>query len=188
MPESNIIEIPLSKIKLTKFLLFSILFVIGGTWMAVSNPQTGNPIFNNAVVKAFAAYSSIIMGLAGIYLFTKKLFDKWPALIISEEGLYDNASIFKLGFVPWRNVLRVYEQTIQASIASKQRFICITLSPPGNYLIKAGSAWKKRIMKANTDSFGLTLRISVSGLKAKHTDLLSLLKCYSEKYNTPDGN
>ncbi|MBS4044304.1 MAG: hypothetical protein KGZ59_10850, partial [Chitinophagaceae bacterium] len=89
MTDNNRIEISLSKAKLTKLLIFSVLFLLGGLWMIISNPQTSNPVFNNPVLKTIAFYGSTIMGLFGIYFFTKKLFDKEPGLILSEQGICD---------------------------------------------------------------------------------------------------
>jgi hypothetical protein len=45
MTENNRIEIPLSKAKLTKHLVFSILFAIAGLWMIISNPSDKQPCF-----------------------------------------------------------------------------------------------------------------------------------------------
>src|SRR5262245_12045755 len=129
MAENNEIEIPLSKTKLTKLLFFSILFLAGGAWMIIENPQVSNPIFNNAFVKALAAYSTLSIVVFGIYLFSKKLFDKKPGLIINEQGIYDNSSAFRFGLVPWSDILQVHERTVQ-----KQHFVTIGLVDPEKYI------------------------------------------------------
>ncbi len=43
MTQNNRIEIQFKKSKLAKFLVISVLFVVGGLWMIISNPQTSSP-------------------------------------------------------------------------------------------------------------------------------------------------
>ncbi|MBX3255402.1 MAG: hypothetical protein KF862_14770 [Chitinophagaceae bacterium] len=182
MTESNTIEIQLSKAKLTKLLFFSVLFVAGGLWMIITNPQTSNPIFNNIIVKALAAYGSTTMGLFGVYFFTKKLFDKKPGLILNEQGIYDNTSAFKFGLIPWSDISQVYEKTVQASIASKQRFVTIGLINPDKYISRETNLLKKKLLQANAKNYGSPIHISTNGLTTNHNDLLNLINSYFEKY------
>ncbi|MCS3797534.1 STM3941 family protein [Niastella sp. OAS944] len=177
MAENNDIEIPLSKTKLTKLLFFSILFLAGGAWMIIANPQVSNPIFNNAFVKALAAYGSLIMGVFGIYFFSKKLFDKKPGLIINEQGIYDNSSAFRFGLVPWSDILQVYERTVQ-----KQHFVTIGLVDPEKYISRETNIFKKKLLQVNLKSYGSPIHISTNGLKTNHKDLLNLINSCFEKY------
>lgn len=182
MAENNKIEIPLSKTKLTKLLFFSILFVAGGLWMIIADPQTSNPVFNNAFVKALAAYGSTIMGVFGIYFFSKKMFDKKPGLILNEQGIYDNTSVFRFGLIPWSDVSQVYERTVQASIASKQRFVTIGLVNPDKYISRETNIIKKKLLQVNAKSYGSPVHISTNGLKTNHNELLNLINSYFKKY------
>jgi len=184
MTDNNRIEISLSKAKLTKLLIFSVLFLLGGLWMIISNPQTSNPVFNNPVLKTIAFYGSTIMGLFGIYFFTKKLFDKEPGLILSEQGICDNTSTFKFGLIPWSDISEIYEKTIQASIASKQYFITIQLINPDKYISRETNFLKRKLLIANSKSYGSPIHISTNGLKTNHKDLLKLVNEYFEKYKS----
>ena len=76
MTNTNRVEISLSKMKLTKFLFICFCFLIAGLWMIIKHPQVSNPFFNNPSIKNILAFGGILIGLAGIYLFTKKIFDK----------------------------------------------------------------------------------------------------------------
>lgn len=183
MTETNKIEIPLSRTKLTKLLFFSVLFLAGGLWMIVTNPQTSNPVFNSPIVKGLASYGSTIMGLFGIYFFSRKLFDKKPGLILSEQGIYDNVSAFKFGLIPWSDISQVYERSVQASIASKQHFITIGLVDPDKYISRETNFLKKKLLQANAKSYGSPIHISVNGLKTNHNELLQLVHSYFEKYH-----
>jgi hypothetical protein len=182
MEENYPVEISLSKSKLTKFLIFSLLFLAGGIWMIVSNPQTNNPFFNNLFIKGLAMYGSTIMGLAGVYFFTRKLLDNKPGLIINEKGIHDNTSIFKFGWIPWSDIADIYEHSIQASIASKQYFITIGLKNPEEYIVREVSPIKRKLMQVNANSYGSPVHISTNGLKINHHELLELLRGALNKY------
>ncbi len=176
------IEIPLSKAKLSKLLVFSVLFLAGGLWIMITNPQTDNPVFNNPVAKAFASYGATILGLLGIYWFTRKLFDPKPRLILNEQGICDNTTAFRFGLIPWSDVSEIYERSIQASIASKQRFVTIGLLSPDKYISKETNLFKRKLLEANARSYGSPIHISTNGLKTNHAELLNLAKTYFEKY------
>jgi hypothetical protein len=175
MSENNRIEIALSKAKLTKLLFFSIIFLGVGLWMIVSNPATSNPVFNNLVVKAIAAYGGVVMGVLGVYFFGKKLFDTKPGLVIDENGIYDNTSAFTFGLIPWRDVSKIYERTVQASVASKQRFVTIGLVDPEKYIAREKNGLKRKLLAANSKSHGSPIHISTNGLKTSHAELLKIL-------------
>ena len=182
MTENNKIVIELSKSKLTKLLIFSILFLLAGLWMITTNPQTSNPVFNNPIVKAIASYGSTIMGLFGIYFFTRKLFDKKPGLIIDENGIYDNTSAFHFGLIPWSDISQIYERTVQASIASKQHFVTVGLINPDKYISRENNAIKRKMLAVNANSYGSPIHISTNGLKINHNDLLKILNEEFTKY------
>jgi hypothetical protein len=182
MTANDKIEIALSKAKLIKLTFFSILFLVAGVWMIISNPQTSNPFFNNIVIKSLAAYGSTILGILGSFFFSKKLFDKKPGLILDEQGIYDNISAFKFGLIPWSDISQIYEKTVQASIASKQRFVTIGLSNPNEYISREKNIMKRKLLQINAKNYGSPIHISTNGLKTNHKDLLTLVNSYFEKY------
>jgi hypothetical protein len=188
MKENDKIVIELSKSKLTKLLIFSVLFLVGGLWMITTNPQISNPVFNNPIVKTLASYGSAIMGLFGVYFFARKLFDKKPGLIIDENGIYDNTSAFNFGLIPWNDISQIYERTIQASIASKQRFVTIGLLNPEKYISRETNAIKRKLLAVNAKSYGSPIHISTNGLKINHADLLKILNEAFIKYQTSAAN
>jgi len=170
-------EIALSKAKLSKLLFFCVLFVACGLWIIIKDPQTSNPIFGNIIVKTFAAYGSVLMGLLGIYFFSVKLFDKKPGIILDENGIYENASAFKFGFIPWSDISGVYERTVQVS-ASKQHFVTLRLVDPEKYIGRETNAIKKKLMRVNANSYGSPVHISANGLKTNQRELLALVEKY----------
>lgn len=184
MIENNSMEISLSKTKLTKLLIFSVLFLTVGLWMIITNPQISNPVFNNIIIKTLAFYGSTIMGLFGIYFFTKKLLDKNPGIIISDQGIYDNTSAFKFGLIPWSDISAIYDSSIQTSIAAKQYFVTIALQDPEKYINRENNFLKRKLLVANARSYGSPVHISTNGLMTNHTELLKIVLAYFDKYKT----
>lgn len=182
MNESNRIEIELSKTKLIKLLVFSVLFLGIGLWMIIANPQIKNPIFGNIIVKTIASYGSTIMGIFGLYYFSKKLFDKEPGIIISEEGIYDNSSIYKFGLIPWSEITGVYEKIVQVANAT-QYFITFELVNPQKYIENETNPLKRKLIEVNAKNYGSPIHISTNGLKTNHQELFNLIKEYYEKYS-----
>lgn len=182
MIDGDIIEIPLSKRKLAKLLIFSVLFLIAGFWLATTDRQVNNVVFDNPIIKGVGAYGSIVMGFLGIYFFTKKLFDKRPGLILNEKGIYDNTSAFSFGLIPWSDICEISAASIQASIASKQHFITIKLVDPGKYIARERNFFKKKLLQANAKYYGSPIHISANGIKADHNDLLIVVKDYFQKH------
>lgn len=182
MTENNKIEIALSKAKLIKLLIFSILFLACGLWMIITNPQTSNHVFNNPIIKLIGAYGSTIMGIWGIYFFTGKLFDKKPGLILSEQGIFDNATAFKFGFIPWSDITQIYERNVQTSVVSKQSFLTLGVVNPEDYILKEKNFFKRKLLEANSKNYGSPIHISTNGLTKNHDQLLKLVRTYFEKY------
>ena len=58
-------EIQLSKKKLVKHIIVSLLFMAGGLWMLITQPQTSNPVFNDPLIKNGAAILGILFGQIG---------------------------------------------------------------------------------------------------------------------------
>lgn len=175
MPDIVRTEIALSKSKLTKLLLFCILFLGAGLWMLIAQPQTSNVVFNSPVVRNGAGILGVVMGLFGIYFFSKKLLDRQPGLIIDEDGLTDNTSAFTFGHIPWADVSEVCERVVQASAASKQRFVTIRLKDPAPYILREPNAMKRKLLQLNAKNYGSPVHVSANNLQIKHADLLALI-------------
>lgn len=152
--------------------------------MIITNPQTNNSLFNNPVIKTIASYGSTLMGLLGIYFSTKKLFDKNPGIILSQQGIYENTSAFKFGLIPWADISEIYEESIQVSFASKEHFVTIGLVDPDKYISRETNVLKRKLLIANSRSYGSPIHISTNGLTTNHKDLFKLLTEYFNKYKS----
>lgn len=170
MPNQQNISIPLSKSKLTKGLIGSLLFVLASLWILLYQPTVSNPIFNNPLLKYGAAVSGFLFFGFGIIYFSRKLAGKKPGLIIDDEGLFDNASAAAVGRIPWMNIIRVV--TTQAM---NQQFLVIVVNNPEHYINEQHNAIKKKGMIYNFKHLGSPIAIAAGGLKCNLRELLEIL-------------
>lgn len=183
MELANRTEILVSKGKMTKLLVYCVLFVLAGLWIVIANPQVSNSLVNNTVFKTIIGLSSILMGGLGIYFFVKKMFDKEPGIIFNEEGIIVNATVNKFGLIPWEDISEIYEKTVQVSIASKERFVTVRLISPEKYISRETNILKRKVLAANSKHYGSPIHFSANGLKIEHKELLELALAYFRKYN-----
>lgn len=182
----NKTEIFISKGKMTKLLVYCVLFVISGLWIVIYNPQVSNSLINNTYFKTVIGLAFILLGGLGIYFFIKKMFDKNPGIIFSEEGIIDNTTVNKFGLIPWEDISEIYEKTVQVSIASKQRFVTIRLLNPEKYISRETNVLKRKVLEGNSKHYGSPIQFSANGLKIDHKELLELSIAYLRKYKGSD--
>lgn len=167
------ILIPVSKGKLVKLLIFSIIFLVLGVWIVIARPEVRNAVLNNAVVKYGTAAGSIVMGLAGMIFFTLKMFDKKPGLIIDSKGITDNASGVSAGFIPWEDIRQIYTTQVMS-----EKFVMIGVSNPEKYIDRQTKFLKRKAMTFNYKAYGSPISLTVSALKANHDSLLATLNAF----------
>lgn len=183
MEQLTRIEIPLSRKKLIRLFVFGLAFLAMGTWMVVTDPQTSNSLFNNPVVKAFAGYGSLLLGIFGIYFSAKKLFSKLPGLVVDADGIHDHSSAFQFGLIPWSDITDIGEYTMQVGLASRQQFIIIAVKDPQKYIDHSSSLIKRKILETNARQYGSPIHISTQSLKTDHASLLQTLAGFFERYH-----
>ena len=108
-----------SRIKLVGVLLLCALFCLMSAWLFDRWWSAGRPIEPIPIV----ALLGFLMGVAsGIYAFFR-LVVRRPAVVLSTEGLYDNASGVAAGFVPWESIdaMLLYRQQNQTFLGAVPR-------------------------------------------------------------------
>ncbi|MDE6763966.1 MAG: hypothetical protein K2J73_09850 [Oscillospiraceae bacterium] len=116
--------------------IFSLIFACGCMVWLVFNVETGSggaktdrllsTPMGVAVVKVFFAVCAVICVYAAVVL-AKRLINAKPLIIVDESGLTDNSST--IGFVPWRDVKRIYMVTmkhnklIQVELAYSEEYL-----------------------------------------------------------------
>jgi hypothetical protein len=177
LEQTGEIIIPLSKSKLVLMFAGAFAFVLMGMWFILRPPVISNPIIGNATKMFIAGLASIIFfGGIGLLLL-KKLFDKTPGLIISETGIFDNASGASAGHIPWSDVVEIRE-----TIVAGQHFVNVIVRNPQEYIDKQKNVFKRKLIQANYDSFGTAIGISANGLKCDYLELKTLLQTKLENF------
>ena len=165
------VQIQLSKSKLTLMALGSLTFVTIGLYFVINPSRFISPI-HRSVTYIFAGGLSaiIIFSFVGVYIF-KKLLDKKPGLIISNEGIIDNSSSLSAGFVPWSDIIKIKEMII-----ANQKFICLIVKNPSDYFDRQPNRIKRWLVEKNYKSFGAAIGISANGLKCNYDELKLLIQ------------
>lgn len=165
------ITISLSKKKLVKSLIGSIVFVIIGIWMLTTQPETSNPIFNDALIKNGAAILCVVFFGAMIFLFIGKLRDNKYGLTIDEKGFHDNSSATSVGTVLWEDI----EGFMQIEVV-RQKMIVVYVNNPDVYIERETKGWVKRTRKHNLSQYGSPIIISAHALNCSVQDLKKMLE------------
>ena len=148
-----------------------LVFVVIGLWFAISPGTFVTTIIRNRSAISVGGFLSIVVfGFFGVVVL-KKIFDKRPGLIISEQGITDNSSGVSAGFIPWSDITAIKEKAV-----ATQRFLNVIVKNPQEYIEKQRSGFKRKIMQKNYDMFQMPIGISTNALKISHEELKQILK------------
>jgi len=161
MQTKNTIEIALSKNKTYKMLFGSLLFVVMAAWLIYARKDYGNPI----LILIVGIIAILFFGYIAFFLI-KALPDKKPGLIISTEGIVDNASAVAAGFIQWEDV-----QEIKVAQVMNQKFLMIMVSNPEEYINRRKGAVARNAMQMNYKSYGSPISISANALAISFDEL-----------------
>jgi hypothetical protein len=169
------IEIPLSKSKMTRTFLGSLMFVGLGLWFLINPPKSNHWLFGNPTIIFIIGLAAVIFfGLAAVTIF-RKFSDKKPGLIISKKGITDNSSGVSAGLIPWTDI-----QEVKISQVMNQKFLMFNVRNPQDYFDKVTNPLKRNAMKMNYKTYGSPISISSNSLQTNFDDLYKLL---NEKMN-----
>jgi hypothetical protein len=173
------VKIQLSRSKLTLMLAGSIIFVGLGGYFMINPEKFISSFFGSTKIIFISGLASVLFfGYVG-YSISKKIFDKSPGLVISDDGINDNSSSVGAGFIPWSDI-----NEIRDTIIANQKFINLIVNNPQFYIDRQPNAWKRWIMKRNYASFGTEIGISANGLNCNYEDLKSLLQRHLQEYKS----
>lgn len=176
MTNTERIEIPLSKSKMTLALLGSLAFVAIGFWFVISPPKINSALFGNPVLIFLAGIGSIVVfGLFGV-LGLKKITDKKPGLVIDETGITDNASVTAAGHISWSDITE-----IRTSQVFSQKFLTIMVRNPNEYIERQTNSLKRKNLQVSFNSNGSPINISANTLKCNFDELKNTLQTQFEQ-------
>ena len=110
------------------FMVFTAKVGGGGTRTKMLLSTQGGVVFAKiffAVCAAFCLYSAVI--------FIKRLINYKPLIILDESGFTDNSGAEPIGFIPWRDIERIYMITWKHN-----KLIQVELVHPKEYLDRMG--------------------------------------------------
>jgi hypothetical protein len=163
----NTIEIPFSKQKIVFGIVVSITFVVLGYYLFAIIADQQNRL-DPRLAKAAGLLGIIFFGGTGIFGI-KKLFDNSPALIISNEGIFENTNATSIGFISWDDIIEF--KTIQIK---STKILLIFVKNPQSYLDKVQGV-KKFLMKSNHSMYGTPLSITSVTIKLKFNELEQII-------------
>ncbi len=170
MTKEEVIEIPLSKTKMTLSFLGSLMFVGLGLWLLTNLPKRNIGLFCNPTVIFIAGLAALIFfGLIAVIIF-RKLIAKKPGLTVNRKGITDNSSGVSAGLIPWADI-----QEIKISKVMNQKFLMLIVKNPEYYLNKVTNPLKRSVMKMNYKTYGSPISISSNALQTNFEDLYKLL-------------
>lgn len=166
----EIIEIPLSKKKLVLMLAGSIGFVAAGIWFLLNPPKINNALFGNPTFILVVSIAAILFfGLIVVYII-RKLPDNSPGLIIDQLGITDNSGGLAAGQILWTDI-----ENISVFEINRQKLILLQVKNPEDYINRQSSAFKRKLMRINFNSYGSPVTISANSLQIGFNELLSIL-------------
>lgn len=179
MNDQNTIEIKLSKVKLAFIFLGSLIFVGLGIWFLIDADSISTDRHTSSTKICMIGISSVIFfGLVGFFVF-RKLFSQGPGLIISDLGVTDHSGGFKIGFIPWSDVIEIRESSIR-----NQKFLHLVVKNPQDYIDKQENMIRKKLLQFSSNQSGLISNISTNGLQIKHKELKLLIEQKFNEYKT----
>jgi len=166
---ANELIIPKNKTKPIKYFIVSLLLCILGL-LFITTPEWFIRSNNPGVIK-IVGYIFIILFGAFTLMFSQKVFDKQPGMILDNEGFIDNTSGVNTGKVKWKDITEIFIKE-----ALDQRFIMLKVKDPNVYMQREKNPLKIRIMNMNNSLYETPINISPKGLKISFEALLRKLK------------
>jgi hypothetical protein len=113
-------------------------------------------IYTAFIFVSVYAMVSILLGPPILYLAIKKLASNQPAIIISDNGIFENSSIISVGFIQWNDNLAV-----EKTVLFNQNAVVLVISNKmlSSFIARETDILKRLIMKANYQTCGTLVTI-----------------------------
>ncbi len=147
------IKIPLSKKKLNRMIIISVIFIILGIFMLVKG---GDMMGDNTFKRYFVLVAgALVIPLCcwTLYFSVKKIKNLETGLCITDLGIYDNSSGIDIGLIKWEDITGLKEWDNRNGTKS----IAVVVQNPKDYISKANGFWMKNLMRANYKMAGTPL-------------------------------
>ncbi len=172
---NNTVTIALSKTKLIKNTIVSLVFLVAGV-LFVARPFWFIKS-NDTLIITIVGYIAIVFAGLLLIFYVKKLTDKTPGLVIDDEGILDNSSAIAAGKIRWSDIKR-----INAEMVSGQQFIMVEVKNPQGYIQAQKNPLKKNLMSLNYKLYKTPLYITSVGLNTTFENLFSIIENGFQNY------
>ena len=130
---------------------------------------TSNIITSTYLVSGIGIVGVAFFGIATLYNWRKILNSKL-GIYISEEGMMDLTSVFRIGWIEWKDIVGFTTKKI-----SKTEVICIETSNPEKYLERLKSPVLRKASEQNLRIYGTPFFINTSSLSISSEELEKVL-------------
>jgi hypothetical protein len=175
----RIINIPLSKSKLYRIVVISLIFIVLGIGMFT---KAGDIMNDNTVKKYIVQIAGILVVLLccfTLYYALKKLKNLEEGLSITDMGIYDNSSGINLGLLKWEDIKSFKEYDNRKGTKS----LVVLVHNPQDYINRVNGFWAKKLLQANYKLAGTPIFISAVSLSINYEKLKEYVLEGFEKYN-----
>lgn len=135
----------------------SLLFTVGGAVFILLTFISEGDIFTILLVRFIGIISFLFFGLCLTY-FSGRLISKKPALIITDEGIYENSSYIGAGKIKWHEVKDAYIYEYMG-----EKMLGIETYDP-DLVISRKSGFKKFLVKTNKKLINSQISIPQNGV------------------------
>lgn len=171
------IEIPLNKKRILPNLAGALVFTILGIGMMAGAIIAKGQLLMQVFIFIVGLASLLFFGLIAVVLLIK-IFKNKAGMIISEEGLTDNASGVSPGFIAWQDIRK-----INYTYNGNYTFLVIVVKNPAKYIKRETNFLKRLAMRMNHKIAGSPIHILVSFLDTNLSALNNIIadKRYQKK-------
>jgi hypothetical protein len=174
------INIPLSKIKLYRMIVISIIFIVIGIFMFTKGGNLMGDEITKKYIVQIGGILAILFCCLTLYYALKKIKNLQNGLSITQMGIYDNSSGVNIGLIKWEDIIGFKEWDNRRGTKS----LAVIVSNPKDYIGKASNFWQKNLMKANYKLGGTPIFIAAVSLNINYEKLKQYIVEGFEKYNT----
>jgi hypothetical protein len=163
------VAIDFNKKKILPHLLGALVFVMLGTGMMGLALQAKNQLLAQVVFFTVGLAGLLFFGLIAVVHLMKMAKNK-PALIITDDGLFDNSSGLSAGFIKWQDIKK-----LNFTRTGNQASLVIILKKPDKYIERESNFLKRAAMRINNKMSGSPVHIPLSYLDTDWPTLSELI-------------
>ena len=173
-------EIAFNKKKIGPHLLGALVFAMLSTGMIGLALNAKSQLLAQVVFFTVGLAGLLFFGLIAVVHLVKMAKNK-PALIITDDGLFDNSSGLSAGFIRWQDIKK-----LNVTRTGNQASLVIILKKPEKYIERETNFLKKAAMRINNKMSGSPVHIPLSYLDIDWPTLSELIanKRFPQKPST----